>query len=452
MIGADFTVEAWIDVDPNGSDGNRTLFGAPGADQAHTGPSVWISDGTKVGVGFGDGSTWHESVSGELLTAGWHHLGVTFDGAVVQVYLDGVPAFGTADFKGIVPVATAVTELGAATGGFAGVLDEVRIWQVARGASSLRAGMHRRLTGLEPGLVSYFRLDEGRGTSVADLAGGDTTGLVTGATWVTSDAPIADSVGLSRSTVRFDGHAVTGGLSAALYYEQESVVSGYDATPKPMKQAARVMLAAAVASSAGQSAIAVLDHGVAADGTLARLTTDVALTDLVLPQTAGASPNSLLDELATLESQRAGLDARVSALSSTVTDLSTTVDQLTGLLAGGTTPVVFTGCARRPQRVGHQPARPRAAPARPAVRRRRDRTGPQAATDRRDEGADRQRQGAAAGRPTGSAVRPRHGACGPAADPGASRRPSRRRWPTSAGPSTPTSCCRCRCSPSTAPG
>ena len=47
------------------------------------------------------------------------------------------------------------------------------------------------------------------------------------------------------------------------------MVSGYDATPKPMKQAARVMLAAAVASGAGQSAIAVLDHGVAADGALA---------------------------------------------------------------------------------------------------------------------------------------------------------------------------------------
>ena len=151
VIGADFTVEAWIEVDQNGSVGDRMLFGAPGADQAHTGPSAWISDSTKIGVGFGDGSTWHESVSGELLTAGWHHLGVTFDGAVVQVYLDGVPAFGTADFKGIVPVATAVTELGAAAGGFAGVLDEVRIWQVARGASSVRAGMHRRLTGRSPG-------------------------------------------------------------------------------------------------------------------------------------------------------------------------------------------------------------------------------------------------------------------------------------------------------------
>ena len=133
--------------------------------------------------------------------------------------------------------------------------------------------------------------------TVVDLAGRG-TGAVTGATWVTSDAPIADSVGLTRSTVGFDRHTVTGGLNAALYYEQENVASGYSATPKPTKQAARVMLVAAVVSSAGQPAIAVLDHGVSADGTLARITTDVVLTDLAPPQTAGASPNALLDQLA----------------------------------------------------------------------------------------------------------------------------------------------------------
>ncbi len=415
-LGNEFTLEAWIDVDVDASGGERTLLGSPGDDRAHSGPTVWISDATKIGVGFGDGSTWHESVSDPLLTGGWHHLAITFDGTVLQVYVDGGLASGSSDLKGVVPVATPITEIGAATDGFAGVVDEVRIWRVARAADSVRAGMHRRLTGLEPGLADYFRLDEGRGTTIADLSGGGDSGAVVGATWVASDAPIVDSVGLARSAVRFDGRAVSGGLSAALYYEQERVASGYAATPKPMKQAARVMLVAAVSSGTGQPSIAVLDHGVAADGRLSRITTDVVLADLAPPQTGGASPNALLDQLATLESQRAGLDARVGALASTVSDLSRTVDQLNGLLAGTTTPVTFTGALAGlnpsvTSLLAHEQhlhdlqfggGEHRAPPSR--------------AADGCIQGPDRDRQGPAAGQPARRSGGPRRGPRRPAGD------------------------------------
>ena len=159
------------------------LFGAPGADQIHQTVGVDRRRHQDRLSGFGDGTAWHQSVSADLLAPGWHHLGITFDGTVLQVYLDGSLAFGSADLGGIVPVATAVTELGAAAGGFAGVLDEVRIWQVARSATSLRTGMHRRLTGLEPGLATYLRLDEERGTARSSISpAGDGTGAVTGAT------------------------------------------------------------------------------------------------------------------------------------------------------------------------------------------------------------------------------------------------------------------------------
>ncbi len=320
------------------------LFTAAGDDPATTGVTVSVTDSTKVAVGFGDGSAWHQVVSGDVLSPGWHHLAVVFDGTLLQVHVDGVLAFGSTDVAGIVPVAAPISSIAASSNGFAGVLDEIRFWSVARGAVDVRASMHRRLTGLEPGLAAYFRLDEGRGPTVFDLAGRGVTGTVTGATWVSSDAPVADSAGISRSAIRFDGASVTAGLSAALYYQQENVASGYAGTPKPMKQAARVMVATSVATgSAANPAIAVLDFGLAGDGTLARIDTDVVLADLAPPTSAGASPNSLLDQLASLESKRAGLAARVASLTASVGDLTTSVGQLTGLVGGVTTPVTFTG-------------------------------------------------------------------------------------------------------------
>ena len=46
-------------------------------------------------------------------------------------------------------------------GFFDGDLDEVRIWNVERSAGQIQAGMNQPLSGTEPGLVAYYRFDEG---------------------------------------------------------------------------------------------------------------------------------------------------------------------------------------------------------------------------------------------------------------------------------------------------
>ncbi|MCP4249184.1 MAG: LamG domain-containing protein, partial [bacterium] len=50
-----------------------------------------------------------------------------------------------------------------------GALDEVRIWNVARSGCEIWNNMHRPLRGDEPGLVGYWRFDEGEGQDVLDL-------------------------------------------------------------------------------------------------------------------------------------------------------------------------------------------------------------------------------------------------------------------------------------------
>ena len=174
---------------PTASIGDRSLFGAPGADQAHTGPSVWIADGTKIGVGLRRrldlARVGVRRPAGRRLAPPRGHLRRDGPAGVPRWF----PRVRIADLDGIVPVATAVTEIAGAPAGFAGTLDEVRIWEVARGASSLRAGMHRRLTGLEPGprhLLPSRRGARNRGRRSRRRR---RHRVVTGATWVTSDAP-----------------------------------------------------------------------------------------------------------------------------------------------------------------------------------------------------------------------------------------------------------------------
>ena len=128
---------------------------------------------------------------------------------------------------------------------------------------------------------------------------------------MTSDAPIAVAPGLSRSAMRLYGRSVTGGLAATLYYQQENAVSGYPGTqPAPLKQAARVMLAAVTGATPhgrrrtrpSRPTVVAVDFGVGVDGTLAQLPGEVALTELDVP---GGGPGTGADVLANVFSAQA---------------------------------------------------------------------------------------------------------------------------------------------------
>jgi hypothetical protein len=74
---------------------------------------------------------------------------------------------------------------------FNGIIDELRIWNVARTQSQIQNDMNRRLTGSEAGLVGYWRFDEGSGNTTGDSSRHGNTGtLFNGPVWVVSTAPI----------------------------------------------------------------------------------------------------------------------------------------------------------------------------------------------------------------------------------------------------------------------
>ncbi|MGW4645492.1 LamG-like jellyroll fold domain-containing protein [Kitasatospora sp. NPDC004289] len=213
--------------------------------------------------------------STETLTADtWAHVAATFDGTTAKLYVNGRPA-GSAALP-FTPAAGATTLVGKQSSGgadsfFDGDLDELRIWNRVRSAAELTADLNNRLIGNEPGLVAYYRFDEGTGTTAHDQS--DHAGHATlkgNAQWTGSDAPVGEHPGVRRDSFTLKGRSVVSGMSALLYHQQENVVAGYRADPKPAKRQARVMLAFA-AKYGQEPAVATLDFAVGRDGRLAQV-------------------------------------------------------------------------------------------------------------------------------------------------------------------------------------
>ena len=123
----------------------------------------------------------------------WHHAAVTFDGNVWRIYLDG-NLDSTSSAVGATPqsasiqhasLGTSLNSTGVASGFFAGVLDEPRIWNVARSGAQIQAAMNTQIGVPTAGLLGRWGMNESAGTNVPDTAGQNVTGTTSGGpTWV----------------------------------------------------------------------------------------------------------------------------------------------------------------------------------------------------------------------------------------------------------------------------
>jgi len=136
----------------------------------------------------------------------WTHMATTYDGStqVETLYVNGDPAWSndwTGGFPGGWQVPASSITLGKHDNFdqnyFAGVIDEVRIWNVVRSGPEIKANYDQAVSPLAPGLVTYWNFDEGSGQSAADLSPSGNT-IVLGAglgvettdpTWVTGHIP-----------------------------------------------------------------------------------------------------------------------------------------------------------------------------------------------------------------------------------------------------------------------
>ncbi len=199
-----FTIETWFRRDGTGimaatTSGAGGVSAAPLMAKGLSGGGVinWFMGVTADGflaVDFESASddSNHAVIGSTALSNGtWYHAAATYDGSILRLYLNGAQQGSTNVANGPgagsnhpPSLATAMTPAGVATGFFNGVLDEARVWNVARSAADIAAGMSQELTS-GAGLIARYGMNEGTGTAVANSVAGGPAGIaVNGPAWV----------------------------------------------------------------------------------------------------------------------------------------------------------------------------------------------------------------------------------------------------------------------------
>ena len=129
---------------------------------------------------FGDGSIWFAIAnenpgwtwidSGYVVPEGtWAHLALTYSASaeLFQLFADGVLVFSTAGTGNLGDNHPTLNylKIGARREArrefFDGLIDEVRVWNIVRTGTEIRAAMDTPLQGNEPGLAGYWNFDDG---------------------------------------------------------------------------------------------------------------------------------------------------------------------------------------------------------------------------------------------------------------------------------------------------
>ena len=114
-------------------------------------------------------TTWDNSGKQYLLISNtkvipgqWHHLAATFDGRTMKIYYDG-RLVGTKDIGKSITLMAAQGEP-FKIGGFNGLMDELRVWNIAKSAAEIKKLSTQKLKGDERGLVLYYNFNHSPGS------------------------------------------------------------------------------------------------------------------------------------------------------------------------------------------------------------------------------------------------------------------------------------------------
>ncbi len=244
---AAFTIETWLrraapkTGDPVGMSGEPTTTGTGGLESAI--PLVTRGDGrdgagrldwflgieARTGVLVADlqdnvdGS--HHPISGSTVLEDrtWYHVAATYDGTTWRLHLNGRLEAERADREhppqrppGRPPIGlgTALSGDGSEThGSYDGILDETRIWSIARTAEAIRHDLDRPVAADAPHLVASWSMDEGGGSSLADGSDAHLDATLVGEPgWIDSPIP-DDTIPAAPGSLAADGGATTVALA-----------------------------------------------------------------------------------------------------------------------------------------------------------------------------------------------------------------------------------------------
>jgi hypothetical protein len=222
-LGGSLTFEAWMQYDSRAAWSRILDFGENGASDDNIGFSLWSSTGkisffvylgnAYTAVNDGDGG---QTAYGQVPIDGtWIHVAATISGTAgstsgtAKLYVNG-NLVGTKTSMYVPALLTRKKQyLGKSNWSVDSYLDarmdEFRIWSYVRTQSEIQANMNKTLKGSESGLVAYYKMNDGSGTSLADSSGSNTGSLnnMSDADWVDGNASFSDPPASSNSGKTF---------------------------------------------------------------------------------------------------------------------------------------------------------------------------------------------------------------------------------------------------------
>ncbi len=173
----------------------------------------------------------------------WHHVAYVYDGANQILYIDGIavttsPTIGTvtnsASFASGLVIGARYTQN---TQFSPTSFEDVRIWNVARTTAEINANISANLTGTEPGLLAYYRFEDGpSSTTVTDLTGnGNNLTMYNMETsdWVSGPLGVIQTVDVQNTCgplTWIDGVTYNSSTTGVTYTYVNGSVSGCDST------------------------------------------------------------------------------------------------------------------------------------------------------------------------------------------------------------------------------
>lgn len=149
--------------------------------------------GRGINAGLGGGSGSIDYIFPEETATDWHHVAVTYNSKTLLLYVDGELRGSLTDTITTDSILVYIGATSESTGYFKGLLDEVIIYNKQLSQTEIRRQMNKSVSARVDGLVSYWKMDEGTGTTTYDLTDNDNRLYMCGPTWENENSPITNS-------------------------------------------------------------------------------------------------------------------------------------------------------------------------------------------------------------------------------------------------------------------
>ncbi|KPA15074.1 hypothetical protein MHK_004719, partial [Candidatus Magnetomorum sp. HK-1] len=194
----DFTVESWVYLK---SYANWCRLIDIGNGQSSDNILLVLSSETSGKPSFDiyNGSARTQIISSEQIPLNqWVHVAATSSSSVGKLYINGY-LVGTNNSMyqalNVLRTNAYIAKSNWPEPGTEAVIDEFRIWNIARTEDQIHSGMCKKLSGDETGLIAYYRFDHSIGSTLTDLSGNGQDGTLVNmdnSDWITSGAALGD--------------------------------------------------------------------------------------------------------------------------------------------------------------------------------------------------------------------------------------------------------------------